>query len=220
MHRETYHVPPAVLEACARAERVVAVGTTTVRALESAAIHGPEGSTDLFIRPGHRFAGRRRAPHQLPPAPVDPAGAGRGVRRGPLAGALRTRPRPGYRFLSLGDAMLLRSDAVRPTSRSRPPSGAARAADDHHGPRDHPDAVLHAGGHAGRGARPVDRRSRALGAEVVLANTYHLMLRPGAERGRRGSAGSTGSWAGAATCSRTRAATRSSRWSPWSTTTA
>jgi len=40
--------------------RVVAVGTTTVRALESAAAGGRlrtfDGPTDLFIRPGHHFA--------------------------------------------------------------------------------------------------------------------------------------------------------------------
>ena len=37
MHAEHYRVPAATLDACAAAERVVAVGTTTVRALESAA---------------------------------------------------------------------------------------------------------------------------------------------------------------------------------------
>lgn len=37
MHTEHYRVPAATLDACAAAERVVAVGTTTVRALESAA---------------------------------------------------------------------------------------------------------------------------------------------------------------------------------------
>ena len=54
----------------------------------------------------------------------------------------------------------------------------------------------------------------ALGAEVVLANTYHLMLRPGRRRRRRGSAACTASPAGTATCSPTPAATRSSRSSP------
>lgn len=50
MHSERYRVPKATTAAIARAERVVAVGTTTVRALESAARFGPEGATDLFIR--------------------------------------------------------------------------------------------------------------------------------------------------------------------------
>lgn len=54
MHTESYAVDPAVLERCrttrAAGGRVVAVGTTSVRALESAAVRGPVGRTDLFIR--------------------------------------------------------------------------------------------------------------------------------------------------------------------------
>jgi len=61
---ERYVVPPATAEmiACARKEgrRVVAVGTTTTRTLESiAAKHGAivsgEGSADIFIHPPYRF---------------------------------------------------------------------------------------------------------------------------------------------------------------------
>jgi S-adenosylmethionine:tRNA ribosyltransferase-isomerase len=56
MHSERYHVPASTLEACARAERVVAVGTTAVRALESSAATGePAGRTELFIRRGFEF---------------------------------------------------------------------------------------------------------------------------------------------------------------------
>lgn len=56
MHAERYHVPAAVLQACAAAERVIAIGTTSVRALESAATFGTtEGSTNLFISPGYQF---------------------------------------------------------------------------------------------------------------------------------------------------------------------
>ena len=50
MHSERYRVPGATTEAIEAANRVVAVGTTTVRALESASRFGPEGATDLFIR--------------------------------------------------------------------------------------------------------------------------------------------------------------------------
>ena len=50
MHSERYRVPEATTAAIAEAERVVAVGTTTVRALEAAALSGPEGATDIFIR--------------------------------------------------------------------------------------------------------------------------------------------------------------------------
>lgn len=50
MHTERYRVPPETADACRNAERVVAVGTTAVRALESAARSGgSSGRTDLFI---------------------------------------------------------------------------------------------------------------------------------------------------------------------------
>lgn len=58
MHEELFSIEPGVWEnvrgARARGERVVAVGTTSVRALESAA-RGMEGHTDLFLRPGAEF---------------------------------------------------------------------------------------------------------------------------------------------------------------------
>jgi len=50
MHSERYSVPRTTMEACRRAGRVIAIGTTTVRALESAARGSLEGRTDLFIR--------------------------------------------------------------------------------------------------------------------------------------------------------------------------
>jgi S-adenosylmethionine:tRNA ribosyltransferase-isomerase len=57
MHTERYRVPPATMERCrevrASGGRVVAVGTTTVRALESAARRGELGGrTDIFIHRG------------------------------------------------------------------------------------------------------------------------------------------------------------------------
>ncbi len=56
MHAERYHVPQLVLDACAAAPRVIAIGTTSVRALESAAALGAnEGATELFISPGYEF---------------------------------------------------------------------------------------------------------------------------------------------------------------------
>ncbi len=63
MHREQVEVSPAVCEkvraARARGARVVAVGTTSVRSLESASAEGElrpfTGDTRLFIRPGYRF---------------------------------------------------------------------------------------------------------------------------------------------------------------------
>jgi S-adenosylmethionine:tRNA ribosyltransferase-isomerase len=61
IHTEAYRVPPATGAACrdtrAAGGRVVAIGTTTARALESAAATGElAGRTDLFIRPPYDFA--------------------------------------------------------------------------------------------------------------------------------------------------------------------
>lgn len=66
MHEERYGIPEALVEevrsARSRGGRVVAVGTTVVRALESAAaaavgdvLVSGEGRTDLMIAPGYRF---------------------------------------------------------------------------------------------------------------------------------------------------------------------
>lgn len=49
MHREHYTVPERTWAAADEADRVVAIGTTTTRALESAARRGLSGATDLFI---------------------------------------------------------------------------------------------------------------------------------------------------------------------------
>jgi S-adenosylmethionine:tRNA ribosyltransferase-isomerase len=63
MHTERYAIPPETISAILRVRssggRIVAVGTTTTRALESAFEDGrptrPNGESALFIRPGHRF---------------------------------------------------------------------------------------------------------------------------------------------------------------------
>lgn len=108
MHSERYRVPAGTMAACRRARRVVAVGTTTVRALESAAVTGTlEGRTDLFIRDGFRFE------------VVDVLLSNFHLPRSSLLVMLQafTGPRwrrlyeialaEGYRFLSFGDAMLV-----------------------------------------------------------------------------------------------------------------
>jgi S-adenosylmethionine:tRNA ribosyltransferase-isomerase len=108
MHSEAYDVPAATLEACAAAERVVAVGTTVVRALESAAAAGERsGRTSLFIRPGFEFQAvdvlltNFHLPRTTLLAMIE---AFIGPRwRDLYATALRE----GYRFLSFGDAMLV-----------------------------------------------------------------------------------------------------------------
>lgn len=57
MHSEHYRVPAGTWAAVQAASRVIAIGTTSVRALESAAACGVlEGSTDLFIRRPYPWA--------------------------------------------------------------------------------------------------------------------------------------------------------------------
>jgi S-adenosylmethionine:tRNA ribosyltransferase-isomerase len=65
IHREKVIVDEAIVDAVARARqagaRIVAIGTTVVRTLESAAagnglVRAMNGETDLFITPGYRFS--------------------------------------------------------------------------------------------------------------------------------------------------------------------
>src|SRR3954452_14565813 len=56
MHSERYRVEPAAWDRIRAADRVLAVGTTTVRVLESLARGAQlEGRTDLFVTPGFEF---------------------------------------------------------------------------------------------------------------------------------------------------------------------
>ena len=109
MHEERYAVPAETLEACAAARRTVAVGTTTLRALESAARTGElAGRTDVFIRPGFDF----RVVDVLLTNFHQPRSTLL-VLLSAFAGHQRWRRRygealaEGYRFLSFGDAMLV-----------------------------------------------------------------------------------------------------------------
>ncbi len=108
MHAEAYSVPAGTLDACASARRVVAIGTTTVRALETALATGSAtGRSDLFIRPGHRWRGvdvlltNFHQPRSTLLLLLE-AFAGPGWRE-LYAEALGA----GYRFLSFGDAMIV-----------------------------------------------------------------------------------------------------------------
>jgi S-adenosylmethionine:tRNA ribosyltransferase-isomerase len=108
MHAERYRVPPETIDACAGASRVVAVGTTTVRALESVAATGRlEGRTELFIHGAHEFAlvdALVTNFHQPRSSLLVLVDALIGPRwRDLYAVALAE----GYRFLSFGDAMFL-----------------------------------------------------------------------------------------------------------------
>ena len=108
---ERYVVPEQTREKIRGARRVVAVGTTTVRALESAALADfPQGwqETDLFITPGFQFrvvSGLLTNFH-LPKSSLLILVSAFVGREGVL-GAYRDAVRERYRFYSFGDAMLL-----------------------------------------------------------------------------------------------------------------
>jgi len=116
MHSEWFDVPETTVQAIARTRaaggRVVAVGTTTLRALESAAVRGTlqSGSrdTDIFITPGFAFqvVDVLVTNFHLPKSTLMmlvSAFAGFDRVRALYAHAIDQR----YRFFSYGDAMLL-----------------------------------------------------------------------------------------------------------------
>ena len=121
MHGESYHVPERAAEAHSRCRerggRAWAVGTTVVRALESAWASGPAGvrpgrlrpgggATDLFIRPPYRFRAvdclitNFHLPRSTLLMLVSAFGGADHVRR-----AYQEAVDAGYRFYSYGDAM-------------------------------------------------------------------------------------------------------------------
>lgn len=114
LHPERYFVPPETWEALAAARarggRVLAVGTTTLRVLESATGPG-EGVTRLFVRPGHRFrtVDRLLTNFHLPRSSLLLLACAFGGTARVLA-AYRDALARGYRFYSYGDAMLLDLD--------------------------------------------------------------------------------------------------------------
>jgi S-adenosylmethionine:tRNA ribosyltransferase-isomerase len=108
MHLERYRIPAETLEAIT-GRRVLAVGTTVLRALETAALRGErEGETDLFVTPGFDFRVVKRllTNFHLPRSTLLMlvcAFAGRENIFRAYAHAIAAR----YRFFSYGDAMLI-----------------------------------------------------------------------------------------------------------------
>jgi S-adenosylmethionine:tRNA ribosyltransferase-isomerase len=109
IHGERYEVAPAAWQRIRAADRVLAVGTTTVRVLETLAHGGPlAGRTELFVTPGFEF---RRVDalltnFHLPRSTLVAlvmAFAGVEETRRLYATAVAER----YRFYSFGDAMLV-----------------------------------------------------------------------------------------------------------------
>lgn len=111
MHGEDYVVPAAAAAAINAARRIIAVGTTSLRVLESlpkGPVAGGEGRTELFIRPGFTFAhtGGLLTNFHLPKSTLFVlvcAFAGTGLMRRAYAEAIAEK----YRFFSYGDCMLI-----------------------------------------------------------------------------------------------------------------
>jgi S-adenosylmethionine:tRNA ribosyltransferase-isomerase len=127
MHAEWTSVSAATVAAVesarSRGGRVVAVGTTVVRALESAAGGGRlrafEGDTDIFIRPGHRFRAvdALLTNFHLPESTLLVLVAAFAGRERVLAAyhhAIAGR----YRFFSYGDAMFVTPDPAARAARA------------------------------------------------------------------------------------------------------
>ena len=117
MERERWEVPGGTAEALrrtrARGGRVVAVGTTVVRTLESAALagclaEGGSGATELFITPGFQFQAVDvlLTNFHLPQSTLLMLVSAFAGRERVLA-AYAEAVREGYRFYSYGDAMLV-----------------------------------------------------------------------------------------------------------------
>src|SRR5205823_135230 len=144
--------------------------------------HGP------LHRPGLRVPRRGRAGHQLPPAPIQPARHDLGVRR----------TRAGPRRLRRGDrrglpVLLLRRCDADPVSGAAASTGFAwrPLREDATGARagimttrhgEVPTPAFMPVGTQGTVKALTGEDLRASGCTILLGNTYHLALRPGAER--------------------------------------
>lgn len=105
LHKERFTVPQEAIRAMDRASRVIAVGTTSVRAIES---RTAQGETDLFIAPGFHFrrTGAMLTNFHLPKSSLLVlvcAFAGKDL----VLAAYRHAVEQRYRFFSYGDCMLI-----------------------------------------------------------------------------------------------------------------
>ena len=113
LHAERFYISPEAVENINTARRIIAVGTTAVRTLESAhrlngKVEAQEGRTDLFIYPPYRFrvVDVLLTNFHLPRSTLlmlVSAFAGRGFVLRAYDEAVRER----YRFFSYGDCMLI-----------------------------------------------------------------------------------------------------------------
>jgi S-adenosylmethionine:tRNA ribosyltransferase-isomerase len=108
LHSEHYEITPENDAKIRGASRRVAVGTTSVRTLETSARRGIKGETDLFIQPGFEFAltGAMLTNFHLPRSSLLLLVCAFGGIEFVL-GAYRHAVEQRYRFYSYGDCMLI-----------------------------------------------------------------------------------------------------------------
>lgn len=125
MHSELFNVPQVTVDKIQKTKnsggRVIAIGTTALRALESAAKHGAvmagNGDTDIFITPGYTFkvVDRLFTNFHLPKSTLlmlVSAFAGSDNIKNAYAHAVAKE----YRFFSYGDAMLIEKQVATETN--------------------------------------------------------------------------------------------------------
>ena len=195
MHSERYRVPEATWDGVPRGR----AGSSPSARRACGRWRAPRrpgdlaGRTELFLHRGVDVRRRRRAADQLPPAAHDAADDDRRLRRAALADAVRRRRSPratascrsatpcsstatpadvsvAFRWLAPGDACEIEAT-----------DGAARAGVAHTARGTYRTPCFMPVGTRGAVKYLSAADYEALGAEIVLGNTYHLMLRPGAD---------------------------------------
>jgi S-adenosylmethionine:tRNA ribosyltransferase-isomerase len=108
LHYERYFVPADTAAKLQAAHRVIAVGTTSVRTIESHARQGNAGQTNLFIYPGFQFqrVGAMLTNFHLPQSSLLLLVCAFGG-TDPILAAYRHAVENKYRFFSYGDCMLI-----------------------------------------------------------------------------------------------------------------
>ena len=108
LHSERYEISPESAVKMRQAKRLIAIGTTSLRTIESAGLAAGSGDTALFISPGYRFkhTGALLTNFHLPSTSLlllVAAFAGTDLTKQAYAHAVQRR----YRFYSYGDCMLV-----------------------------------------------------------------------------------------------------------------
>ncbi len=109
LHEERFAMDPEDWAQITAAERVISIGTTSVRAVETVAASGAnEGSTDIFIYPGYSFrrVGALLTNFHLPKSSLLLLVCAFGGQE-LMLDAYRHAVREKYRFFSYGDCMLI-----------------------------------------------------------------------------------------------------------------